>query len=186
MFDKWHLAIHIFHTRKMIIQCPIYDSRTEKWSRKLHCSFRSPSWGTEHFSNSLSEFNQYLDDKICHIEQGLSTWDTGNNVCTRVTNCFSAHERVILVFISELRSNEGNKHRNNSQVSAEIVRHESTYIILFLTRHNDSINGERNDDLYTSSPCLTRSVFVLLMTSQSISDDVTMTRQLCEHVIIDI
>ena len=76
----------------------------------------------------------------------------------------------------ELRSNEGNKHQNNTRVSAETVRHESTYIILFLTRHNESINDDRNDDVYTSSPCLTHSVFVLLMTSQSIADDVTMTR----------
>ena len=37
----------------------------------------------------------------------------------------------------ELRSNEENKHHNNTRVSAEIVRDESTYIILFLTRHND-------------------------------------------------
>ena len=48
----------------------------------------------------------------------------------------------------ELRSNEGNKHQNNAQVSTETVRHESTYIILFLTRHNESINDYR----YTSSP----------------------------------
>ena len=51
----------------------------------------------------------------------------------------------------ELLSNEGNEHQNNTRVSAEIVRHESTYIILFLTRHND----DKNDDLYTSTPCLT-------------------------------
>ena len=77
----------------------------------------------------------------------------------------------------ELRSNEGNKHQNNTRVSAETVRHESTYIILFPTRHNESINYDKKDDLYTTTPCLTRSVVVLLMTSQSIADDVTMTRQ---------
>ena len=38
----------------------------------------------------------------------------------------------------ELQSNEGNKYQNNTRVSAEMVRHESTYIILFLTRHNES------------------------------------------------
>ena len=107
-----------------------------------------------------------------------------NNVCSRVTNCFSA----ILVLFPELRSNEGNKHQNNTWVSAETVRHESTctYIIWFLTRRNESINDDKNDDLYTSSPCLTCSVFVLLMTSQSITDDVTMTRQLWhDHVDSD-
>ena len=75
----------------------------------------------------------------------------------------------------ELRGNEGNKYQNNTPVSAETVRHESTYINLFLTRYNESINDAKNDDLYTSSQCLTRSVFVLLMTSQSIADDVKMT-----------
>ena len=41
--------------------------------------------------------------------------------------------------------------------------------------------------IFTSSPCLTRSLYTLLMTSQSIDDDVTMTRQLRrEHVTSDI
>ena len=79
-----------------------------------------------------------------------------NDVCTWVTNCFSAQERVILVFMSELRSNEGNKHQNNTWVSAETVHHESTYIISFLTRHNDNKNDDKNDDLHTSTPRLTR------------------------------
>ena len=73
------------------------------------------------------------------------------------------------------RSQEGYFGVNNTRVSTETVRHESTYIILFLTRHNESINDDKHDELYTSSPCLTHSVFVLLMTSQSIVDDVTMT-----------
>ena len=57
-----------------------------------------------------------------------------------------------------LRSNEGNKHQNNTRVSAETVRHDSTFINLFLTRHNESINDDKNGDLDSSSPCLTRSV----------------------------
>ena len=48
------------------------------------------------------------------------------------------------------------------------VRHESTYIILFLTWYNECTNDGKNDDLHTSSPCLTHSVYVRLMTSQSI------------------
>ena len=45
---------------------------------------------------------------------------------------------------------------------------------------------ERNDDLHTLSPCLTHLDNVL-MTSQSIADDVTMTRQLWhDHVKSDI
>ena len=101
-----------------------------------------------------------------------------------------SREGYYLCLFPELRSNEGNKHKNNIRVGAEAVRHESTYIILFLTRHNrhnESISDDKNDDLYTSSQCLTRSIFVLLMTSQSIADDVTITRQLWrDHVNNDI
>ena len=71
-----------------------------------------------------------------------------------------------------------NKLQNNTRGGAETVRHKSTYIILFFTGHNKSINDYKNDDLYTWSLCTTRSVFVLLMTSQSIADDITMTKQL--------
>ena len=72
----------------------------------------------------------------------------------------------------------GVSRENNTRVSAETVRQESTYIILFLARYNESINDDTNGDLYTSSLCLARSVFVLLMASQSITDDVTMSEQL--------
>ena len=88
----------------------------------------------------------------------VAAWFIENYICTRMTNCFSAHE--------------------NTWVSAETVRRENTYFILFLTVHNETITDDKNDDLYTSSPCLTRPVFVLPMTSQSIAEDVTMARQL--------
>ena len=52
----------------------------------------------------------------------------------------------------ELQSNKGNKHQNNTQVSAETVHHKGEYIILLLTWHNESINDDKNDDLYTSPP----------------------------------
>ena len=74
-----------------------------------------------------------------------------NNVCTRVANCFSAHKRVILVFI--------NKHQNNTRVSPETVRHESTYIILFLTRHHESTNDNKSaKGAYTWSSPVCRSM----------------------------
>ena len=76
-----------------------------------------------------------------------------------------------------------NKHQNNTRVIAESVSHESTCISLFLTRQNESMNDDKTDDLYTSSPCLTHSVLVLLMTSQSIADDVTLARQLCRDYV---
>ena len=87
----------------------------------------------------------------------------------------------------ELRSKEGNKQQNNTRVSPEAVCHESTYINLFLTWHKDNENDDKNGNLHTSTPCPTRWVYGLLMTSQSIYDDVTITRQLwCDHVNSDI
>ena len=47
----------------------------------------------------------------------------------------------------ELHSNEGYKHQNNTRVCAYTFRHESTYIILFLTWRNESINDDKSDDL---------------------------------------
>ena len=80
-----------------------------------------------------------------------------------------------------------NKHQNNTQVSTETVHHESTYIILFFTQHDESKYDDENDDLYTSSPCLTCSVFILQLTSQSIVDDITLTIQLWrDHMNSDI
>ena len=93
---------------------------------------------------------------------------------------------LFLCLFPELWSNEGNKHKNNTRVSAETVHHKSTYIILYLTRHSESVNDVKND-INTSSPCLIRLVFVLPMMSQSIADDVTITRQLwCHHMNNDI
>ena len=66
----------------------------------------------------------------------------------------------------ERHSNDGNNHQNNTRGSAQTACHESTPIILFLLRHNKSINDDKNDDLHTSNPWLTRSVNIL-------SDDIT-------------
>ena len=86
----------------------------------------------------------------------------------------------------KLWSNEGNKHLNNTRVSARKV-HESTYIILFLTWHNRSTNDNENNDHQTSTLCLTCSVYNLMMMSQSNADDDTVTRQLWHnHVNCDI
>ena len=43
----------------------------------------------------------------------------------------------------KLHSNEGNKLQDNTRVRAQTVRHEGKYIILFLTRHNGSINDDK-------------------------------------------
>ena len=89
--------------------------------------------------------------------------------------------------MTELQSNEGNQHQNNTRVGVRTVRHESTCIDLFFTRYKEFINDDTNDDLHTPLPCLTRSLYVLTMTSQSIADDVRMTRQMWRgHVNNDI
>ena len=63
--------------------------------------------------------------------------------------------RLFWCLFPELRSNEGNEHQNNTWVCTKTVCQESTYITLFLTRHNESINEDKSDDIHTSSPCLT-------------------------------
>ena len=63
----------------------------------------------------------------------------------------------------ELQSNEGNKHQINTR-----VRHSSTYIILFLTQHNKSIDDDKNMILTHRLP--------IKMTSQCIVDNVSYLR----------
>ena len=67
-----------------------------------------------------------------YIENNVLEWRTVSGLTRGLLWCL----------FPGLRSNEGNKHHNNTRVSAETVRHESTYFILFLTRHNDSINDD--------------------------------------------
>ena len=43
----------------------------------------------------------------------------------------------------------------------ELTVLDSTFILLLLTGHSGFINDDKNDDLHTSTPCLTRSVCVL-------------------------
>ena len=92
--------------------------------------------------------------------------------------------RLFWSLFPELWSNKGIEYQNNTRVTTETVRHESTYIMLFLTRHNKSINDDNQDALYTSSPCLTRAVLVpfcswrhnlLLMTLQRPDDSNAIT-----------
>ena len=91
-------------------------------------------------------------------------------VSTQVANSVCAHERVILVFISRVAQ--------ITLLSASTVRRVSTYIILFLTRYNESIIDDNSDDLYIDP--ISHSLF-----SHS-ADDVTMdwwwrhlTKQFC-------
>ena len=69
-------------------------------------------------------------------------------------------------------SNKGNIHQNNTRVSAEAVRHESTYIISFLAWHNQSIHDDNRRSLHRPRVSLARFSSCwwhhnrLLMTSQ--------------------
>ena len=49
-----------------------------------------------------------------------------------MTNRFCTHSSVIWYLFPSLLRNSGNKHQNNPLVSAETVRHSSTYIILYI------------------------------------------------------
>ena len=67
-----------------------------------------------------------------------------NNVCVLKWRTVSVLTRGLFwCLFPELRSNDGNKHQNNTRVSAETVGRKSTYIISFLTRHNESINNDK-------------------------------------------
>ena len=80
----------------------------------------------------------------------------------------------------ELCSNEGNKHQNNTRVSAAHKQFVTRVHTLFYFLHditNPWITLKQGSSL-RSSVCLTRLLYVLLMTPQSMEDDVTMTTQL--------
>ena len=100
---------------------------------------------------------------------------------------FALTRGLFWCLFAELHRNEGNKHQNNTRASTWIVHHKNKYIILFLTEYNESINDDQSDDVHTWSLSLTRLVYILLVASQSIADDITITRQLwCKHMKIDL
>ena len=76
-----------------------------------------------------------------------------NNVCTRDELFQRSREGSFGVYFPSCEATREMKTK---------ITLESAYIIVFLTRHKESINEDKKHDLYTSSPCLTRSVFVLL------------------------
>ena len=68
-------------------------------------------------------------------DDNINSNDIKNNVCDELFQC-------------SLLRNSGNKHQNNIRLSAaETLRHESTYLILFLTQDIESINDDKIDDL---------------------------------------
>ena len=95
------------------------------------------------------------------VNYRLSVDNIDNNVRSGVANHLCAYESVILVVIPW----PANTLQNNAPVRTWTVRHYSTYIVIFLKRHNGLINGNRRNNLHTSTPCLTHLVYVLVMTS---------------------
>ena len=88
-----------------------------------------PLWNspvTGEFPAQCGEFTGEFPAQWASNAENVSIWwrhhreheQIENNACTRVTNCLCAHEMVILVFISRVACNEGNKHQNNTRVIA--------------------------------------------------------------------
>ena len=141
-----------------------------------------------HFSHKIILLWFYNDfpvdpwDSLTHILQGCIT---GARIQCKWGNPEGYREQCMHPS-GELiqRSQEGYKHQNNTWVSAERVCHESAYIILFLTRHNEcrTINTHRPRFSLTQFSFYWWHDNWLLMTSQC-----TMTRQLRrDHMNSDI
>ena len=88
--------------------------------------------------------HKYSFDYVSRLDFVLTS--QGNPISWQYDKCYEAwsclyrgqcvYWRVLFwCLCAELRSNEGNKQQNNTPPSAYTVRHDNTYIILFLTRH---------------------------------------------------
>ena len=111
---------------------------------------------------------------VYHRSISVVYMERENNVwCTPVANCLCAHD-ILLWEID-----------NKITLSERINYSSQEYIHYFISYTAYRIHKWRwNDDIHTSFPCLSRSLYVLLITSQSIGDDVTMTRQLWRDYVI--
>ena len=63
-----------------------------------------------------------------------------------MTNRFCAHSVLFWYLFPSLLRNSGNKHQHNSLVSAETVRHSSTYIILYVSQMTTWSHGWHFND----------------------------------------
>ena len=140
IYDSINVMGHVKFSKDINCLMPLWvsisASENESW---LICYTTQylflPYAAKEKYESVVCWMVSYIGNIICC--QMLRA--TENNLCTRVTNCCSAHERIIFVFNSRVAKQRGAK-KNNTRVSAGTVRHASTYIILFLTRHNECIN----------------------------------------------
>ena len=88
----------------------------------------------------------------------MNTFSAILEFCTRIEQCIDSSGELFIRAREGRTRRDGNKHQ-----SPWTVPHGSTCIISSLTRHNKSINDDENDDLQTSTPCLTHSIYVLLV-----------------------
>ena len=97
----------------------------------------------------------------------------------RVANCLRIHE--IIIFGVYFPSCAACATREiNAKITLEWAHKQfvTRVFTLFDFLHDITLNDVKNDDLHAFPPCRTRPVYDLLMTSWSIADDVTMSRQL--------
>ena len=62
-----------------------------------------------------------------------------------------SREGYFYVYLPSCEATREINTKNNTRVSTETVRHEITYIILFLTRHNESIYDDKTT-IFTHRP----------------------------------
>ena len=128
---------------------------------------------------NTGHFLMFLQHIVVILSFLMDSWIIviSNNVGTRMANCFCAYERDILVFISQVailakqRAKWTPKQHSSQWLSYSSSREYIHYFISCTTWK--SVNCDENDDVHTSTPCITRSVYVLLVKPQSNADDVT-------------
>ena len=103
--------------------------------------------------------------------ESLTTFSINVNidiVWTRVVNCLCAQRLFWCSAPSCKATKEINCKITLESAHKKIVTrvHTSFYFL-----HNESINDDKNDDLHTSTPCLTRSFYVLLLMTSKWPDN---------------
>ena len=114
------------------------------WSHQQNEDRASETWGRCVKIIALLLFM----DTLCHVRNKIMYVLSSHSVSSLIRVLF------LCLFPSLLR-NSGNKHKNNPLVSAETVRHSSTYIILYFCWSNGIIKNGWQD---LKKPCSTLSV----------------------------
>ena len=129
-------------------------------------------------------YNPFDMDMNIHIGRQQYMWTRmpSNNINTQSHFLRRMYEKLTYfcreseILVSMLRFFMSSDVLLKSDGGTQQNMHFNVFVIV--TRHNESIYDDKMEDRHTSAPCLTRSTYILLMASQSIADDATMTRQL--------